>query len=139
MSSSAETGSGEMSIGELADRFGLATHVLRYWESMGLLRPTRHAGGRRSYVPADLERVALILMGKEAGLTLGDLRTVLSSPNPMDNRELLERHVRELERRIERAEAAKALLEHALACPNPFPGCEHAAAQIAARIPPPAR
>lgn len=30
-----------LTIGELAQRFGLATHVLRYWESMGLLKPAR--------------------------------------------------------------------------------------------------
>lgn len=125
-----------LAIGELAERFGLATHVLRHWESVGLLEPARCAGGQRSYERADLERVALILMGKEAGFTLGELRTVLSAPSPMDHRDLLRRHVDELERRISRARAAKELIEHALACPHPFPECEHARDQIAARIPP---
>ena len=31
----------EMTIGELAARFGLATHVLRHWEAVGLLGPER--------------------------------------------------------------------------------------------------
>jgi DNA-binding transcriptional MerR regulator len=43
-----------MSIGALAARFGLATHVLRHWESMGLLHPVRDAGGRRRYGADDL-------------------------------------------------------------------------------------
>ena len=32
----------EYTIGELAARFGLATHVLRHWEDMGLLSPARY-------------------------------------------------------------------------------------------------
>lgn len=125
-----------VAIGELAERFGLAAHVLRHWESMGLLEPARRTGGQRAYGQADLERVALILMGKEAGFTLRELRTLLSTPNPMDHREALQRHVDELQRRIDRARAAKDLIEHALTCPHSFPGCEHARAQITARIPP---
>ncbi|MFI6517583.1 MerR family transcriptional regulator [Spirillospora sp. NPDC050679] len=125
-----------LAIGELAERFGLAAHVLRHWESMGLLEPARRTGGQRAYGQADLERVALILMGKEAGFTLRELRTLLSTPDPMDHRDALQRHVEELEQRIDRARAAKDLIEHALTCPHSFPGCEHARAQIAARIPP---
>ncbi|MEW9548132.1 MerR family transcriptional regulator [Nonomuraea sp. NPDC050783] len=127
--------SGRVAIGELAQRFGLAPHVLRHWESMGLLEPARRAGGRRCYGPADLERVALILMGKEAGFTLGELRTLLTAPSPMDHRDLLRRHVQELEQRISQARAAKELIEHALACPHSFAECRHARDQITSRIP----
>ena len=35
------------SIGELAGRFGLETHVLRHWESEGLLDPERERSGYR--------------------------------------------------------------------------------------------
>jgi hypothetical protein len=47
-----------MSIGEIAGHFGLATHVLRHWETMGLLSPERAGGGRRRYGRSDLYRVA---------------------------------------------------------------------------------
>ncbi|WP_375546898.1 MerR family transcriptional regulator, partial [Streptomyces gossypii] len=46
MKSSEDSGAGVMSIGALAARFGVATHVLRHWESKGLLHPGRDAGGR---------------------------------------------------------------------------------------------
>ncbi|WP_228829630.1 MerR family transcriptional regulator [Nocardia beijingensis] len=36
---------GDISIGELAARFGLATHVLRHWEDVGLLAPRRDGAG----------------------------------------------------------------------------------------------
>ncbi|MBF6166337.1 MerR family transcriptional regulator [Streptomyces gardneri] len=125
-----------LTIGDLARRFGLGTHVLRYWESLGLLEPARRNGGQRLYEQTDLERVALILMGKEAGLTLGQLATVLSTADPMEHRDLLCHHVDELERRIAQAQAAKELIEHALACPHSMTECEQAREHISARIPP---
>lgn len=128
--------SGGFTIGELAHRFGLATHVLRHWESMGLLAPGRDGGGQRRYGEADLVRVAVVLMGKEAGFGLRELRTLLSTNNPMDHPELLRRHVTALEDRIARATAAKELIEHALSCPLPFDECPHAQERIAASIPP---
>jgi DNA-binding transcriptional MerR regulator len=127
----------DLTIGELAGRFGLATHVLRHWESMGLLAPGRAAGGQRRYGHADLARVAMILMGKEAGLGLRELREVLRTGNPMDHAQLLRRHVTVLEQRIAQAHAAKDLVEHALSCPMKFDECPHAREQISARIPPP--
>ncbi|WP_232667961.1 MerR family transcriptional regulator [Pseudonocardia sp. TRM90224] len=123
-------------IGEIADRFGLATHVLRHWESIGLLAPARDAGGQRRYGQADLARVAMILMGKEANLGLRDLHEILSTDNPMDHADLLRRHVTVLEHRIAQAQAAKGLIEHALTCPVAFDQCPHAQEQIASRIPP---
>lgn len=130
------TSRGLLTIGELAGRFGLATHVLRHWESMGLLAPGRAAGGQRRYGQADLARVAMILIGKEAGLGLREMRELLSTGNPMDHADLLRRHVGVLEHRIAQAQAAKSLIDHALSCPLSFDECPHAQEQIAARIPP---
>ncbi|WP_236700641.1 helix-turn-helix domain-containing protein [Allosalinactinospora lopnorensis] len=48
----------EYSIGEIAGRFGLATHVLRHWEAAGVLRPARRVNGRRRYDPEHLAQVA---------------------------------------------------------------------------------
>lgn len=107
----------EMTIGELAARFGLATHVLRHWETMGLLTPSRLANGRRRYLREHIYRVALILRFKEAGLGLRQLREFLSAPDPSARRALVERHRVALERRIAQAQAAKAMIEHALECP----------------------
>ncbi|WP_203907195.1 MerR family transcriptional regulator [Rhizocola hellebori] len=48
---------GVSTIGELAQQFGLPTHVLRHWESMGLLEPSRDGIGQRRYGEADVTRV----------------------------------------------------------------------------------
>ena len=109
---------GAMTIGQLADRFGVATSVLRHWETMGLLTPAERVSGRRRYRAEHIARVALIMRSKEAGLTLGDIREMLQAPNDAARKAVLERHHATLEQRIAEAEAAKALVEHALSCPN---------------------
>ena len=124
-----------LTIGDVAARFGMPTHVLRHWEAMGLLGPDRDSGGRRRYGDADLRRVALIRMGKEAGFGLRELRDLLADGNPMHRPDILRRQVDELAERIARATAAKELIEHALACPLPFEECPHARDRIAAHIP----
>ncbi|MER6443471.1 MerR family transcriptional regulator [Streptomyces sp. NPDC001185] len=57
-----------MRIGELADRAGVSTRALRYYEEQLLLIPRRTSGGHRSYTEAAVERVKLIQQLYSAGL-----------------------------------------------------------------------
>jgi MerR family transcriptional regulator, copper efflux regulator len=106
-----------LSIGDLAARFGLATHVLRHWESVGLLAPSARVSGRRRYGQAHVARVALILRGKQVGLSLPAIQEVLAAHDRSARRELLLRHQRAIERQIAELNAAHRLIQHALACP----------------------
>lgn len=106
--------SGE-SIGEAAARFGLDTHVLRYWEDESLLRPARDGAGRRRYGDDDAVPIAVILRNKAAGLTLGQIRVLLDDDAP-DRHRVLEEHVAELDRRAADIAQARAMTEHALRC-----------------------
>jgi DNA-binding transcriptional MerR regulator len=105
-----------MSIGALAARFGLATHVLRHWESMGLLHPVRDAGGRRRYGPNDLTRVATILMLKEAGLSLDTIKTLSAGAERATRHEILRAQAEELRSTIAAARASLELIEGGLNC-----------------------
>jgi MerR family transcriptional regulator, copper efflux regulator len=105
-----------MTIGELAGRFGLATHVLRFWEEEGLLEPATRVNGRRRYGADQAARVVLILRGKAVGLSLADIREMLDAPDRASRQDVLRRHRAELERRIAEAEVAKQMVEHALTC-----------------------
>lgn len=50
-----------LTIGEMADRLGVRTHILRYWEEQfPMLRPLKRAGGRRLYRPADVSLLGQI-------------------------------------------------------------------------------
>lgn len=103
------------SIGEVASRFGLPTHVLRHWEAEGLLSPARH-GDRRRYSDDDLYRVASILVAKEAGFALPDIRAMLTAGSAPVRHEVMARHRAALEARIAQAQTALAMLEGGLAC-----------------------
>ncbi|MGI5205287.1 MerR family transcriptional regulator [Spirillospora sp. CA-108201] len=98
------------SIGEVAAQFGVPAHVLRYWEAEGLLAPAR-AGDRRRYTDADVHRVAAILISKEAGFALADIRTMLAARSRPARREVTARHRERLLARIARAQAALDMIE----------------------------
>ncbi|WP_020666234.1 MerR family transcriptional regulator [Amycolatopsis nigrescens] len=123
-------------IGELAGRFGLPTHVLRHWETAGLLSPPRTAGGRRYYGPADVTRIALILQGKELGFSLEQIHEVLGTDDPLARRAALRAQHVALTERITSAEAARQALAHAIDCTSEdFFTCPHFRRKLADRIP----
>ncbi|MFC4061047.1 MerR family transcriptional regulator [Planomonospora corallina] len=105
-----------MEIGELAARYGLATHVLRHWEAVGLLSPARHANGRRRYGPDDDARVALIVRAKETGASLEQIRGLVAADDGTRRREILVRHRDALARRMERIRSELEAIEHVLEC-----------------------
>ena len=102
-------------VGELADRFELPTHVLRHWESVGLLDPERDAAGRRRYREDDAYRVAAIVSSKAAGMSLDQIRSLLDSEAD-GRRRILTDHLADLEARMAEMERSRHLTEHALEC-----------------------
>jgi MerR family copper efflux transcriptional regulator len=116
MKSSEDVAEATMTIGELSARFGLAPHVLRHWEAMGLLAPATRVNGRRRYTQDHITRVATIVGGKSGGLSLEQLRDLLAARSPEDRRRLLEGHHANLQRRIRDIERSMAMIEHALDC-----------------------
>ncbi|HYH13043.1 MAG TPA: MerR family DNA-binding protein, partial [Thermomicrobiales bacterium] len=68
------------------------------------------------YRQEHVDRVAMILRGKEAGLSLGDIRAMLDAPSAADRKQVLTRHLETLEERIAQAQTARAMVEHALSC-----------------------
>lgn len=68
-------------IGEVAKLTGVTTRTLRYWEELGLLRPSNHSqSGERLYVATDLARVARIRKLQDLlGLSLAEIQAVLGT------------------------------------------------------------
>lgn len=106
----------DSSIGDLAAHFGVAAHVLRHWESMGLLAPRRISAGQRVYGYADRYRVAAIMQAKEAGLGLDDIRVMLTAPTTVERNAVLQHQHDKLAQRIAEAQAALTLIDTALVC-----------------------
>ncbi len=103
------------SVGEIAGRFGVATHVLRHWEDVGLLTPARDSAGRRRYGRDDVVRVAVILRNKAAGMSLRQI-TVLLDAGADGRREVLGSHVADLDRRMADMARSREMTLHALQC-----------------------
>src|SRR5262245_49130113 len=107
-----------LGIGELSRRTGTASSALRFYERVGLLAPDGRANGRRYYGSASAERIALIRLCQEAGLTLAEVRVFIASGSRRQAswKRLMEGKLVELKASIAQAQRAKALIEHALAC-----------------------
>lgn len=103
------------SVGEFADKFGIETHVLRYWEQVGLLSPARDGAGRRRYGADDVVRVGVILSSKAAGMSLEQIQVLLDAGSA-DRHRVLAAHLADLDRRQAEMERSRRLTEHAMSC-----------------------
>ena len=109
---------GELSIGDLAAEYGLAAHVLRHWEDVGVLVPARRRGGQRRYTQEQRHRVAVVLLAQRAGMSLKQIREVMDSPRVEERRALLTSHLAELEERMARLREARQIVEEGMVCPH---------------------
>lgn len=66
-----------MRISEVADRTGIPSRLLRYYEEQELLMPARSASGYRDYSDQDIEVARRIRQLLDAGLSTATIRTVL--------------------------------------------------------------
>ena len=71
--------SGDISIGDLSERTGVAPSALRFYEAEGLIHATRSAGGQRRYHREVLRRVSFIRIAQRVGLSLDEIRDALAS------------------------------------------------------------
>ena len=105
-----------MRIGEVADRVGVPAKTIRYYEDLGLLpSPARATNGYRTYDESILARLAFIRAAQACGLTLGEIRGVLSfrdhGETPCDHvRALIDRRAAELDERIDELTRLRAEL-----------------------------
>ena len=68
-----------MRIGELAERSGVSTKTIRYYEAIGLVPPVPRlaSSGYRDYEPSMLDRLAFIRAAQAVGLSLGEIRGIV--------------------------------------------------------------
>jgi MerR family transcriptional regulator, redox-sensitive transcriptional activator SoxR len=114
--------SGELTIGELAARSGVAPSAIRFYEAEGLLAPRRTSGNQRRYDRAVLRRIALIQAGRAAGIPLSRIRDALDSlpagrtPTVRDWERFSRRWRKDLEERIATLEALRDRLTTCIGC-----------------------
>lgn len=107
----------ELDIAEVARRTGLAASALRYYEQKGLIQPIGRQGLRRVFAGSVLERLALIALGRAAGLSLADIGAMLAvEGDAAIDRVRLAAKAEELDASIQRMTAMRDGLRHAAAC-----------------------
>ncbi|WP_439656002.1 redox-sensitive transcriptional activator SoxR [Lentzea sp. HUAS TT2] len=103
-----ERPSAELTVGQLSDRSGVPISALRFYERQNLISSRRTAGNQRRYPRDTLRRVALIRIAQRVGISLADVREMLSTlpgdrvPSRVDWQRMSEQWRSELEERIRR-------------------------------------
>lgn len=98
----------DYTVNELARLTGLTPRTLRYYDSIGLLCPARDGSNDyRRYSGQDVDRLQQILLFREMGLPLEEIRGVLDAPD-YDRAGVLRTH---LERLLAQRQRVEALIE----------------------------
>ena len=108
-----------MRIGEVAERAGVKTSLLRYYEQVGLLPEPERVSGQRRFDDSVLRRLVVIDVAQRAGMSLDEIRLLVqdgTEPISGQLRELAARKLPEIDALIERAQRVRSWLETATGC-----------------------
>lgn len=108
-----------MDISEVSKKTGFASSTLRYYEEKGLIQSTGRNGLRRIFDSSVLQRLALISLGRNAGLTLDEIGTLFTEDGPKIDRALLTTKADAIDRKINQLIAMRDGLRHAATCQAP--------------------
>ena len=101
-------------VGETARTAKVSVRTLHHYDQIGLLSPSGHsASGYRLYSMADLERLMQVLLFRELGFALDDIRRIMLDPD-YDRREALRAQKSLLAEKARRTEAMLTAIDSAL-------------------------
>jgi MerR family redox-sensitive transcriptional activator SoxR len=111
-----------LTVGQLAERAGVATSAIRFYESRGLIRSRRTTGNQRRYEQAELRRVAFIRTAQRVGLSLDEIGQALATlpenrvPTKADWARLSRAWRPRLDEQIARIERLRDQLDSCIGC-----------------------
>jgi MerR family redox-sensitive transcriptional activator SoxR len=112
----------QLTIGEVAERSGVAASALRFYEDKGLINSERAGSGHRRYQRPVLRRIAFIVFAQRVGLTLEEIGTELAklppdrAPTRRDWSRLSSRWSSRIDERIAELERLKVGLTECIGC-----------------------
>ncbi len=112
----------ELSVGEVAERSGVAVSTLHFYETKGLIRSQRNRGNQRRYPRSILRRVAVIKVAQRTGIPLSEIAdalSVLPHDRPLtaeDWRALSKTWRRQLDDRIARLTKLRNQIDGCIGC-----------------------
>jgi len=116
------TSTQQMTVGQISRRSGVPVSTLHFYESKGLLKPTRTAANQRLYSRGMLRRIAIIKVAQKAGVPLATIQRALASlpenraPTHEDWRKLSTRWRTELDSRIKKLTQLRDRLDDCIGC-----------------------
>jgi len=110
-----------LTIGQVAERSGLRTSHIRFYERVGVLPQPERVSGQRRYRDDILHRLSIIDVAQRAGLTLEEIAPLTGPDNRAADagrhiRELADQKLPHIEALITRAQAVKHWLQVARSC-----------------------
>ncbi|RKS74387.1 MerR family redox-sensitive transcriptional activator SoxR [Actinomadura pelletieri DSM 43383] len=112
----------ELTVGQLAERSGVAVSALHFYESKGLIRSRRTAGNQRRFTRDTLRRVSFIRVSQRVGIPLSEIRDALATlpeertPTVEDWARLSEMWRGSLDERIRQLERLRDDLTECIGC-----------------------
>jgi MerR family redox-sensitive transcriptional activator SoxR len=112
----------QLTIGQLAERAGVATSAIRFYEARGLIRSVRTTGNQRRFEQATLRRIAFIRTAQRVGLSLEEVAEALATlpenrtPTKADWSRLGRAWRPRIEQQIERLERLRDKLDGCIGC-----------------------
>ncbi|MFV3384998.1 redox-sensitive transcriptional activator SoxR [Pseudomonas sp. NY15364] len=111
-----------LTVGQVAERSGVAVSTLHFYETKGLIHSQRNAGNQRRYRRDVLRRVALIKVAQRLRIPLADIGLALSTlpcdhmPTAADWQQLSAQWQRDLDARIEQMTRLRDQLTGCIGC-----------------------
>ncbi len=111
-----------LTIGEVAQRSGVASSALRFYEDRGLITSERAGSGHRRYRRPVLRRIAFIVFAQRIGLSLHEIGAELRklppnrAPTPRDWSRLSSTWTARIDERIAELERLRAGLTECIGC-----------------------
>ncbi|MEQ8320860.1 MAG: Cu(I)-responsive transcriptional regulator [Rhodospirillales bacterium] len=106
-----------MNVREAAERSGLPSKTIRYYDDIGLVVPDRRNNGYRDYDNQSVQKLAFLKRARQLGFSIDDCRQLLSLYEDKDRasadvKALAETHLAEIDKRLAELEHLRGTLKH---------------------------
>lgn len=111
-----------LTVGEVAERSGVAVSALHFYEAKGLISSLRTSGNQRRYAREVLRRVAIIKVAQRVGIPLAEIQTAFDmlpqgrTPTASDWKALSLAWKDNLDARIKRLTGLRDQLTNCIGC-----------------------
>lgn len=112
----------ELSVGDLAQRSGVAVSAIHFYESKGLLTSWRNSANQRRYPREALRRVSIVKVAQRLGIPLASIKAALDAlpkgrtPTEQDWKKLSARWRTDLDDRITKLTRLRDQLTGCIGC-----------------------